>query len=311
MMEMASVSCNRMRMDYYARKGKRYALRFQYLTRVPSRLFGTVLLGANIALQIGSEGSRECYRAVGLNPDWAPLSQILIVVLFAELIPLIAARHYAEHVVRLGTPLLYFLFCLFRPLIWLLGGITHIIHLCLGKKRESSSFFLSRDALQKVIESHETEDPFTPIVANLFSLRDKTAEQVMTPISEVEMVRASITVAELHHHISESPQSFFPLYHKHTSQIVAIGIARDLVRVPANRRVRDYARPPWFIMASTPLMAILHQFRSNGETVGVVLNTEGRAVGILTLDALLEEIFSDPSLDRDPTISLPTEKTPS
>lgn len=293
MLEMAAVSFNRVRLQYYVSKGIKRAVWLQYILQKPSRLFGTIMLGVNIALQVGSQSSREFYRAIHLNPDFAPLTQIFLVVIFAELAPLFAARRFSEHVIMLGIPLVYATYLVFAPLIWLIGVMTRFIHLLFGKKEESFDFFLSREELQKVLESHDEENEFNIVVANIFSLRNKTASQVMTPLSQIEMVKTNTTVAELHKKISGSKQRFVPLYHKSPSNIVSIAIPRDLLRLPDNRYIRENARPPWFITSSTKLIPILGQFRRNKQTVAVVLDPNGSAIGMLSLDAILEEIFGE------------------
>lgn len=300
MLEMGSVTFNRVRLEYYVSKGMKRAIWLQYILNKPTRLFGTVMLGVNTALQVGSEGSREFYRAIGLNPDFAPITQIFLVVIFAEMAPLFAARRFSEHVIMLGIPILYFTYRLFAPLIWLMGFFTRFVHLIFGKKEESFEAFLSREELEKVLESHDEENEFNNAVSNIFSLRNKTAASVMVPLSQIEIIRANTTIAELHKKILGSPQRFFPLYHKSPSNIIAIAIPRDFIRLPDNRQVRDNARPPWFITETTKLMPILTQFRRNRQTVAVVLDPDGKATGMLTLDAILEEIFGEkPPLEEN------------
>ncbi|MCB1181584.1 MAG: DUF21 domain-containing protein, partial [Chlamydiia bacterium] len=134
MMEMASVSFNRVRLQYYVALKIRRAIWLKSLLDRPSRLFANVILGVNISLQIGSQSSREFYSALGLNPDLAPLTQVFLVVILAELCPLFAARKYAEHVVMLGMPILYGIHILFKPIIWFISQITSFISFLIGSK---------------------------------------------------------------------------------------------------------------------------------------------------------------------------------
>src|SRR3989344_1318355 len=88
MMEMAIVSFNRVRLQYFVAKENRKAIWLSKLLQRPTYLFGTTLIGVNFFLQLGSESARLFYSSLGLNPDYALASQILIVVVFAELIPM-------------------------------------------------------------------------------------------------------------------------------------------------------------------------------------------------------------------------------
>lgn len=291
MQEMAAVSFNRIRLGYYVSKKIKRAIWLQYLLARPSRLFGTIMLGVNIALQVGSQSAREFYQALNLDPDFAPLTQIFLVVIFAELAPLFAAIRFSEHVIMLGIPIVYATYWVFAPLVWLISQFTNIVQKLIGQKREALDAFLSRDELQKVLEEHANE--FNVVVSNIFSLQNKTALHIMTPISQVPLIRSQATVGELTKKVRDSGQFFIPLYSKIKSNIVAIAFVRDLVRLSDNRSVREYSRSPWFITSSSKLMHILSQFRNNQQTVAIVLDPEGSAVGIVTLEAIFEEIFGE------------------
>src|ERR1700722_2818149 len=137
MLELASVSFNRIRLEYYVSKKIKRAEWLKHLLKKPSRLFGTVMLGVNVALQVGSQTAREFYSTIGLDPDIAPITQVFLVVIFGELVPLFAAHRFPEHVVMLGIPIVYAASKLFSPLIWLLGQLTNITYRLLGKKGEA------------------------------------------------------------------------------------------------------------------------------------------------------------------------------
>lgn len=300
MLEMAALSFNRVRLEYYANKGVKGAIWLRFLLQSPARLFGTVMLGINVALQVGSQSAREFYSSLGLNPDIAMITQTFFVVIIAELAPLFAARRYAEHVITLGIHILYGTYLLFAPFIFCVGLIARFIGWCMGYKELSSDFLISRDELQKILEMHQEGEgegeEFNLVVSNIFSLRNKTAASAFIPLSKAHLMRATLSVKQFREELmrTSSPPSFIPLFHKQHQQIVAIAYLKDLIRAPEDRAVRSYARFPWFITQETPLIRILEQFRSNNQTVAIVLDGSGSACGILTLDVLLEEIFRGP-----------------
>lgn len=300
MLEMACVSFNKVRLQYYVNKGVKRAIWLNYLLHNPSRLFGTTLIGVNIALVIGSECSREFYSAIGLSPDLAPLTQVILVVIFGELAPMFAARHYAEHVAMLGTPIIYASAKLMTPFLWTLGLISRICNLIVGGKESSSNIYLSQEELLKVLEEHSDEgaseqesDEFNAIAANIFNLRNKNVRKIMESINSVPMLPATATVAQMEALLAEGDAVNIPIYNRDISNIIAIAYPRDFLRVPDTHRVRDYARPPWFVPETASIMQILKQFRTNNESVAIALNREGMATGIIHLDDVLIEIFGE------------------
>ena len=292
MLEMACVSFNKVRLQYFISKNHRRARWLSYLLNHPAKLFGTTLIGVNAALQLGSEAARRFYESVGLSPDWAPLSHVILVLIFAEIAPLVAGRRYAEHAAMLGVPVLYFSSLVLTPVIWFFDVLCRLSNY-LARSPRPAGLALSREELQKMLEAREETEPeeFTEIVTNIFSLKNKTAKELMEPLKAVQMIPAICTVAEMRSLLTSSYTPYLPIYQREPQNVIAVAYPRDLLRISEDKRVRDYARPPWFITENTSILQILKQFRYNNQSVAVVLNEAGLAMGILTLDAVIDEIF--------------------
>ncbi len=287
MVEMAAISFNKVRLQYYVSKGSRRARWLSDLLHHPGRLFGTALICINGALLLGSEASRHFYESLGLSPAWSPLSQIFIVIILAEVAPLFAGRRYAEHAAMLGVPVLYFVSIILRPVIWLLDLLCKGVNKLL-RTSEDGGLYLSRDEFQKILEER---DEFNTIVSHVFSLKNETAKELMKPLSGIQTIPSICTVAEMRTLLTSNYSPFVPIYHKELPNIVAVAYPRDLLRLAENKRVRDHARPPWFITETDTVLSILKQFQRNNQSVAVVLDVKGHATGILTLDEIIDEIF--------------------
>lgn len=298
MEEMASVSFNKIRLQYLIKQGSHRAEWLSYLLQNPSRLFGTTLIGVNVATIVGSECSRQFHQAIGINPDFAPLSQVIIVIIFGELAPLFAARSYSEHVALLGVPFIYIASKLLAPFIWILGLLSKLANYLTGGVEPHPELLLSKDELQRIIEEQDEEKgiaqekaDFNLITRNIFRVRDKTVKHVMTSLTEKPLISSQITIEKLRKSISDIP-SYLLVYHKEINNIIGIVFIRDLIRAPALKKVRDYCQSPWFIAEKTPLFQIIKQFRRNSEHVAIVLDDKGKATGLINFDDILEEVFT-------------------
>lgn len=301
MVEMAIVSFNKVRLQYYVNKGEKRPLWIYELIQKPSRLFGTTLLGVTIALQVGSECARQFYLALHMNPDFALITQFFLVVIIAELSPIFAARRYAENVALLGVPIVYGSSIIMAPIVWLCGIIANsFIKFFAGNKQEPD-LFLSREEIQRIVEEQEEggisinseKSEFNLIVSNIFHIKNKTAKQVMQQLSEVKMIPSTANIGQMRLLQAKHPSSYLPVFHRYRTHIIGIAFSRDLIRIPDNRRVRDYAKSPWFITEQTILTEILNQFKHNNQDVAVVLNETGQATGLLSLEDILSEIFDE------------------
>lgn len=302
MIEMACVSFNKVRLQYYVSKNNKRAIWLSEMIQDPSKLFGTTLIGVNLAMVIGSECSREFYASLGLSPDLSPLTQVMLVVILGELAPMFAARSHAERVAMLGAPLLYASSKLMTPLLWCVKGITKACQFFIGGGEENANIFLSQDELQKILEEQEelpsdsSGDEFNMIAANIFTVRKKTAKQIMTPIKDVPMLPSNATISQMYDLLLKYDVDFVPIYHKQLNNIISIALPRDMIRPPETRRVREYSKQPWFVTENTPVTQILRQFRHNNQSVAVILDEKGQAIGVVDLDSVIEEIFGKASL---------------
>ena len=281
---MAAVSFNKVRLQYYISKGITQALRLNYLLTHPFRLFGTTLIAVNIALVIGSECARQSYAALGLSADLAPLTQVFFVLLFGELAPMFAARHYAENVIMLGISVVYFTAKLMAPFLWVVGLISKWCNQIVGGTVSTADLYLNQEEIQKMLEEQSDEispdsesAEYSAIAANIFSLRQRDVRLVMENLGSIPLLASNATVAQFNALLAKTDADFIPLYNREHSNIVGIVTPRDVLRAPAHHKVRDYSKPPWFITESTSLIQLLKQFRQNNENIALVLNQEGRS----------------------------------
>lgn len=292
MMEMACISFNRVRLQYYLTKSNKKASYINFLVRRPYRLFGTVMLGVNIALQIGSESSRTCYKLLGISPEYAPATQIILVVIFAELIPLAISRKIPEKIALKGAPILYFAHYLFYPLIQCVGGITNMIYFILNIKEETLHSTLSRDELQKTLETHHEEHDFNVIATNIFSLSATSVEQVCQYLDQIPILSATASVRDVCQLVRRHRLDFVPVYHKVKKNVVGIAFPKNLINRNPSDPVVPYLSSPWFITAKSKLIHAIQEFRKNSSNVAIVLNNNGEPMGVLGLHTVFKTLFN-------------------
>jgi putative hemolysin len=294
MMEMAFVSFNRIRLQCYISQGNRKAIWLGNLIARPAYLFGTTLIGVNFFLQLGSELSRLLYVSLGLSANIALFSQIFLVVIFAELVPMFAARSHAEQTTMLGITPIYLLSKILVPFIWILNAVCRFID-WIFRTSSTHGHYLTREELQRAIEEGEGKqmEGLDTLVQNIFEIKHKSPKELMKPLSQVTLAPYTSTAKEVKNILSHAYVPFLPLYYKNPENIFGILYARDLLRLEDDSLVREIARSPWFITEKNSVFQILKQFRWNNQHLAIVLDDNGQATGVLTLDQLIEEIFDN------------------
>lgn len=315
MFEMATVSLNKVKLHYNASKKSKKAKWLEFLLHNPSYFFGTTLIMVNTVMQIGSEAARRFYESLNINPDFAPFTQILIVLMFGELAPLFAARRHSEHVAYLTVPIVYLLARILTPFVWVIDKISKASNLIF--KKPKLEFFLSKEELKKAIEepakkiSKLENENINATLSSIFTLKEKKAKQIMIPIGQMKMIPSNFTLKQIKTALNISYFPYFPIYHQSPSNIVAICYPRDLLKVKDESRVIDFAKPFWFITEDMYVLDVLKQFRTNAQSIAVVLDKSGKSIGFISLDQIEDEIFGKYPIyrERKETSKIIIEKT--
>lgn len=316
--EMAALSFSRIRLQYYASVGKKRALWLNDLLKRPSRFFGTTLIGINAALQIGSECSRKFYESIHLDPDLAPITQVILVVIFGELSPMFAARRHPSQIALALVPAMMLVSRVLMPFIWAFDAFSRIVHKFMGKSKEIPLFFSREEVAMAFREREDGEDELNALTDQIFQLKNSTAGQVMTPLQNVVTVPVSATLAEVRHLLRVHYEPVIPLYRQQKQNIVAVASVRDLLRLEESQPIFEKAKSPWFVTKETSILEILNQFRRNNQSLAVILDFTGQACGVLTLDQIVSQIFGRESqkeelLEEEPSLyierTLPGEMT--
>lgn len=288
--EMAFLSINKVRLNYYAVKGNKRAQWLTSLLGRPTYLYGTILIGVNTVIQLGSEYSRRFYEALGLPPNIAPLTQIVIVLIFGELAPAFAARKHAEQVALLGVPIVYFLLKILTPFVWLIDKISQLMNSLLGAKAESF-LLITKDEVERAFEEKEMgKDDANQVVKRVFSLEEKKAGDLMISLDRFLLLTHKNTIGD----VKKEGSIHYPylyLFRNDPRKITGCVQLKDLLDHSSEDRLTMYAKPPWFIIEMTPVLQVLRDFRNNRQEAAVVMDQSGKAIGILTLDQIIDALF--------------------
>lgn len=289
--EMATLSMSRIRLEYYASSGNKRALWLHSLIQNPSRFFGTTLIGINAALQIGSECSRRFYESIHIDPDFAPITQVFLVVIFGELSPMFAARRHPSQLALALVPFMTLMSRLLLPLIWIFDMISRFVSRLVGKSKESPAYFSRDEVAIAFKEREDSEDELNVLTEQIFQFKNRTVGQIMIPLEKALSVSTHATFYEVSRLLKNHYEPFVLMYRHQKHQIVAVAQVRDLLRLEDKETIFEKSKSPWFVTQETSILEVLHQFRTNKHNVAVILDQTGKACGVLSLDHIVSQIF--------------------
>lgn len=178
------------------------------------------------------------------------------------------------------------------------GRVLERCHLRSSTERDIS---LSTDDLSEIVklssESGTMEQHEQRLIEGVVDFTDRVVREVMTPRKDIVWAKDSSTTADLISLCTREGVSRVLICGSDLDDVKGMILAKDLLTF-INKPVttdawRSLLRDIYKVPNTKPVDDLLHEFRSTGTHLGVVLDEHGGVGGIVTLEDLVEEIVGD------------------
>jgi CBS domain containing-hemolysin-like protein len=224
-------------------------------------------------------------------------------VVFGELAPKGAALLYPEGFARILVPPLMGWAWLTTPFTVILNRSSQAVLSAFGHgaaETEMSSVH-SPEELRLLVEQAEEggalERQNAALLDGVFGFSEKSAREVMTPRTEIVALQSDATLVETLSIVTEGRFSRYPVYTDTIDNIVGILLAKDLIKIAADRppafTPATSMRPAHVIPGSRAVEEVLSDFKRLKEHMAIVLDEYGGTAGVVTMEDLLEEIVGE------------------
>lgn len=149
------------------------------------------------------------------------------------------------------------------------------------------------------------------LLQGLLDLDHSTVNDIMIPrqaVSGIDLDGSDDAILET---LKTTVHTRLPVFHGDLNHTVGILHVRNTTRFLGQRHLDKaafmaYVRSPYFLPERTPLATQLLEFQKQRRRLGLVVDEYGDVQGIITLEAILEELvgeFTTRAVDRHPDIS--------
>ena len=307
--ETAIISASRAKLRQSDSAGDPRARLALNLLSKSEELLATTLVGTNVSVVTGTT------LATWLIARWIPshwdeslvatLAMTPIILVVSELMPKCIFRYRADSMtLRISRPLRLAQRILY-PLIALASGITRLLLRLISRNRPASGIDVARVELKALAQIGEEHGLLVSqsrrMIQSVLDLSERLVDTVMVPISKITAVPIEATVAQVEELASRSGFSHFPVYQDSADNVVGIVnltdimygpggpealiqglITREVTRIPRDKSVGD----------------LLTEFRYSQIPLAVVVDSDGRAIGLLSPQDLLEELVGTIQQER-------------
>ncbi len=294
--EAGLLSMNRVRLRHRVKLRDRAAIVLNRLLARPERLLVTVLIVTNLmnvfSLTLATE---ELVRMWGMRGYVIALAVALPVYLIClELLPKSLFRRFPYRAVAfLSTPLLV-ADVLLSPLHFVGQGLVRALF---GRRPpDQQKLFVAREDFKYLtIESERTGalgQAERQMIHNVVDFRAITAQQVMVPIERVRTIPASAAIDDLIDRSRAENIERWPVLNER-GQIAGLVQVFDIA-LDGRRRgvVESFQRRLVKVTLNEPAYSIVRKLRAARTTLAAVIDAEGRSLGIVTWEDLIQRLVT-------------------
>jgi len=324
--EFALVSARRTRLDELAASGDRKARLARRAVQSLGRYISATQLGITLAsLGLGWIGEPALAGLVAGAFNWLPkpfaaiathgvasaIAFVFITILhitLGELVPKAFALAYPEEVSRWASgPLIGFTWLMSWPITLLNGTANRLLKVFgIARPGEHERMHSPEEIRMLVEQSTEggtllKED--ARLLEGVFEFSEKTAQEVMTPRTQMIALEGGLTVQEAADEVAQARRSRYPVYTESLDEIVGVVHAKDILtalRARPHETVQAIMRPPLFVPGTREVEDVLADMKRLKTHLAVVLDEYGGTAGLVTMEDLLEEIVGPIFDEYDP-----------
>jgi len=300
--ETALISVNKIRLSHAMQQGRHRAKIAHYLVLHLDRLITTILVCNNLAnIAMASIGTAFFIKLLGPENGIlvSTLTITIIVLIFGEISPKVFSSNNAYLVSLIVAYPMYIVIKVLSPIVWIFMKVGHLVIRAFGGKPRTVAALITEEELRYMAEAGKEEGIYGEVerrmLHRIFKFGDLRVEDVMIPLKDVHAVPVSGKEKDLFEVCVEEGHSRVPVYKDENQNIVGIVYTKDLLHLMLNDqliKIPDVLHEPYFIPPMMKVTTLLKEFLQKKLQIAIV-GYRSRAVGLVTLEDLLEEIVGE------------------
>ncbi|MEQ9206990.1 MAG: hemolysin family protein [Phycisphaerales bacterium] len=225
------------------------------------------------------------------------IASLFAIILIGEVFAKLAAVAFSTLTLKIVAPLHVVLRQPLRPIIAFLERFCILPGTRLlvpdpppppGVTPEEMSTLLAMGTNEGLIDESEQD-----LLAAIVMLSQRSVEDIMRPRVDFIWIDSEATYEQVLDACKKSPVSHFPVFENGLDG-KPIGMT-DAKQVLAGKPIRETLTPLLFVPEQATLDTLLSQFRSNAQTVALIVNEHGTVVGLVTLTDIADQLLTGTS----------------
>lgn len=297
--ETALSTANRVKLRALEEEGNRRAAMANKVLDNYSKMLSTILIGNNIvnlsASALATTLALHIHLAVGI----ATGILTVVILLCGEIVPKTWARICSEKLTLIYSGLIYRLMQLLTPVIFIIDKLANLFLRMLGIDPNQKANTMTENELKTYVDvSHEDgviESEEKEMIYNVFDFSDSMARDIMIPRINMVTVSEDASYEDVLAVFRESMYTRLPVYKEEKDNIIGLINIKDFIlnSEQSSFKVANILRDAHYTYEFKKVPDLMYEMREKTANVAFVLNEYGAAVGMITLEDVLEEIVGE------------------
>ena len=297
--ETALSTANRVKLRALEEEGNRRAATANKVLDNYSKMLSTILIGNNIVNLSASALATTLALRIHLAVGIATGILTVVVLLCGEIVPKTWARICSEKLALAYSGVIFRLMQLLTPVIFIIDKLANLFLRMLGIDPNQKANTMTENELKTYVDvSHEDgviESEEKEMIYNVFDFSDSMARDIMIPRINMVTVSEDASYEDVLAVFRESMYTRLPVYKEEKDNIIGLINIKDFIlnSEQSSFRVENILRDAHYTYEFKKVPDLMYEMREKTANVAFVLNEYGAAVGMITLEDVLEEIVGE------------------
>jgi CBS domain containing-hemolysin-like protein len=315
--EIALVNADKLKLHHRADQGHKAAQLILKLFQKPDVLLGTTLVGTNVAtVVLTTLGTMLMIRNYGeLGDLYAFLLFTPVFLILGEVVPKSVYQQKSDVIAPIVIYPLRAFSWLFYPVVFIFSRVARLAARLTGGAKSGQNVFITREQMRALIDMAErgsNVDSFDQVrIKRVIRFAETTVGEAMVPVAEVTAISRDKTVRRAVSLVRRRGYNRLPIYEGNISNIVGILTLStwDLMDPELSQRsLPELTTPALYVSPFQTIDELLPTLRQRDDHMAVVVDEFGSAVGIITMEDILEEVVGEIDVGYDFEEYLPRRK---
>jgi CBS domain containing-hemolysin-like protein len=315
--EIALVNSDKLKMHHKANTGNRGAKLVLKLFQTPDVLLGTTLVGTNISTVILTTlGTMLMIRSFGQLGDlYAVLLFTPLFLILGEIVPKSVYQQKSNEIAPVVVYPLRLFSVLFYPLVFVFSRIARVCARLVGGGKTEQNVFITREQMRMVVDMAErgaNVDVFDRArIKRVIRFAETSVGEAMIPVAEMTAINRNRETPHALTLVRRRGYNRLPVYSRNISNIVGIITLTTWDLMDADlpdRQLEELIKPAHYVSPYQTIDQLLPVLRAREDHMAIVVDEFGSAVGMITMEDILEEVVGEIDVGYDFEEYLPRRK---